>query len=103
VVSSCTSSTPEHCGCIASGPCLAARFAAVVNAAFDPYAVLNSPCLLPDERFLDAEHACCQAQARLGPVIGYVKAVRQHHAQAGTNGGRQALADQWSRALCDRP
>jgi hypothetical protein len=83
-------------------PVLAARFDAVVNAAFDPVPVLNLACLLPDEQFLDAEHALLPGARRVSAqVIGYVKAVRQHHAQAGTNGESvKALADQWSRGRC---
>ena len=83
-------------------PVLAARFDAVVDAAFDPVPVLNLACLLPDEQFLDAEHALWPGAKQVSAqVIGYVKAMRQHHAPAGTDGeGVKTLTDQWSRGTC---
>ncbi len=80
----------------------AARFDALVDAAFDPIPVLDLECLLPDEEFLDAEHALWPGAKRVSAhVIDYMKTARQYHAHAGTNGeGLRVLTDQWSRGSC---
>jgi len=80
-------------------PVRAERFDALMKAAFDPLPVLDLECLLPDDQFLDAEHALWTGAKQVSAqVIGYVKAARYHYAGEGTDGGSvKALDDQWSR------
>lgn len=90
---------PEHSGVRQRlDPLLAARFDTLIQAAFAPAPVLDLSCLLPDEQFLDAEHALWPGAKRISAhVIGYLKAVRQ----SGTSHDSvRALTHQWSRGGC---
>jgi hypothetical protein len=85
----------------------AAHFDALVDSAFGSVSLLDLTCFLPDDEFLDAEHALWPGARKITQrVAGYVK-MQHAHSHAGTNGkSRKPQAHQGSREegeSCVRP
>jgi hypothetical protein len=78
------------------------RFRALIDTAFAPVPVLNLRCLLPDDQFLDAEHAVWTgAWSNTTHVIGYMNALRGQRTLWGDRRERvAAIKEEWSRGTC---
>lgn len=97
-------SLPEHSLLRArKSPAQSAGYIPLVRSAFDSIPVLDLSCLLPDDEFLDAEHALLSGAQRISAhVIGFMNAVRLERLHSG--GDRKALrvlSDKWSRGSCE--
>ncbi|HSA56544.1 MAG TPA: hypothetical protein VLE53_12625 [Gemmatimonadaceae bacterium] len=94
---------PEHSALRRrTDPGFAARYDALIHAAFDSLPLLDLRCLLPDADFFDAEHASWKGAKEVSAhVVGFMQAIRAARVRSG--GDRETLktlSAQWSRGNC---